>query len=50
MGPTIQENNALEAALSRKHSLELRVETRGSEQVINTLTDSNRLNTIEKTL
>jgi hypothetical protein len=49
MGPTIQENNALDFAheYTKTHSLELRVETLGQDSVLKVLEAGNRMAVVE---
>lgn len=51
MGPTIQENNALDFAMqfAKNHTLELKVQTLGSPEIIAQLSAENKQIIVEKT-
>ena len=44
MGPTIQENNALDFAMqfAKNHTIELKVEAKGKQQILDILTQENK--------
>ena len=51
MGPTIQQNNALDFAMeyTKNHTVQLKIQVDGAEDVINKLNPQNKLTVVEKT-
>lgn len=50
MGPTIQENNALDALeFAKIHTVELKIEAMGQEEILNQILPDNKMVVVEKT-